>query len=96
MENGALHYQVTVSSLSGPVTSAQIGIGKPGIVGNTASDLTFEGNTAAGMLDAALVNQIYAEGLYINVATAAHPARTTTCDNQIIHISRTSRHQKLA
>jgi len=56
------------------VTSAQIGIGKPGIVGNTASDLTFEGNTAAGMLDAALVNQIYAEGLYINVATAAHPA----------------------
>jgi probable HAF family extracellular repeat protein len=83
LTSAGLAFKVTVDGLSGPMTGAHVHLGAPGTKGAIVRTITgsFVGNTASGMwtgadsepLTQALINALFAEGLYVNVHTALNP-----------------------
>ncbi len=79
-----LKFDITVDSLTGPITAAHFHLGPAGEPGPVARTLTddFVGNTASGYwrsddpepLTEALVNALLEDSLYINIHTAANGA----------------------
>ena len=75
-----LSYDITVTGLSGPITSAHIHNAPVGANGAPVLTLTFTDNHTAGVwkstdttpLTAALVSQLEASAFYVNVHTADH------------------------
>jgi len=79
-----LVFNVTVDGLSGPITAAHFHVGDSGVNGPIVFDITstFSNNTATGRwrastavgdLTPALIKDLFANRLYVNVHTAANP-----------------------
>ncbi|MFZ4619575.1 MAG: CHRD domain-containing protein [Bacteroidota bacterium] len=72
----SIHYDVSVSGLSGAVTSARVHVGPPGLTGPVMYTLSSSGADAFSgdwLIPDSLIDEFTSGNLYVNVNTAAHP-----------------------
>lgn len=82
LTDAGLIYAVTVSGLTGDISGAHFHEAAVGTDGPVVRGISFDGNSAAGVwrasdgqgLTAEFIRALFAEGLYVNVHTAQHPA----------------------
>ena len=77
-DSGGLHYRITVNGLSGAITGAHFHNAPAGQNGGVVHNITgsFNGNSASGVWadpGAALLSELLAGNLYLNVHTADNP-----------------------
>lgn len=81
LDDGGLHYRITVNGLSGPFTGSHFHHAAPGANGPVVRGFTFDGNTATGVwtptdtqpFTPQLLNALLAGNLYVNVHTQQNP-----------------------